>query len=276
MSLELEIRFEGDSPDLAEHRLSVARFATALDLLLRALRRTASAIITDTVEDLAHGKGGGTYAREARQLDLQIRTISAGSLVLNFQVTVTPQPDEPFLHVGDLPDRALSRMLDDIKAESMGKPRNRQVRKYLAELPKELGRQTYDLRSDGRSLRRVEFGETNLLDVPGELLAEAPEDPPRLQRLIGQISSVGFEPDDSFVGITYEETTMRLSATIEQVETALKIRGENVEVAVLVQGEDKKLLWLRPAKVPLSVPDADERIEHIHENWHETLDELSK
>jgi hypothetical protein len=268
MSLELEIKFEGEAPDLAEHRLSVARFGEALNLLLQALRRTASAIITEAVEHPAYGRRGGKYAEQASQIDLQIREIGAGSLVIGFETAMTPGPGEQVELFADFPEKVLAKVLDDIDAEVRGELRNYRVRRYLTALPADIRHQTYSLRTDGKSLRVVEFGESHLPEVPKE--------PPKLYRLIERLTSVGFDPGGCFVGITSDGRTLKASATNDQVDVALQLRTEDVEAAVLVHGNSSRLLWLRRAKTPLPVPDPAERIRYLHSEWHETLEELSK
>lgn len=112
MKTTLSIRWDGDSPDLVEHQLSLSAWLEPLGLLLKSVRRTASRILQDALDDPDAGRRGGRYAKAAQQIDLQITAIQAGSTDVHFAVTggvadaqVGLFPQLP----GDLPTQALAR-----------------------------------------------------------------------------------------------------------------------------------------------------------------------
>ncbi len=72
METQLKIVWDGDTPGLAQHRLSLAEFGPALNRMLIAMRRIASGIVTQAQEGGDTGLRGGRLAKLASQLDLEI------------------------------------------------------------------------------------------------------------------------------------------------------------------------------------------------------------
>jgi hypothetical protein len=63
---ELKIEWEGVAPGLADKRLSLSAFGEPLTILLAALRRIASNLVGDALEE----KNVGRFTNAARQLDI--------------------------------------------------------------------------------------------------------------------------------------------------------------------------------------------------------------
>ena len=76
--VELEITYDGNEPGLSEHRLSLSSFAEPLRLLLSALQRTASGIVSQALEDPDYGSRGGKLATDAKLLDLELEGVWDG------------------------------------------------------------------------------------------------------------------------------------------------------------------------------------------------------
>src|SRR2546428_14159286 len=104
MATQLKIRWDGDVPGLAEHRLSVAEFGRSLTLLLTALRRIATQIVGTAVA-AEQPKRGGRFANLARQMDIEVVKIEGNSSGFDAIVSFYPPPNEMQLFA-DLVDRA--------------------------------------------------------------------------------------------------------------------------------------------------------------------------
>jgi hypothetical protein len=87
MKTTLSIRWEGDTPDLVEHQLSLSAWLEPMGLLLKSVRMTASRILQDALDDPDAGRRGGRYAKAAQQIDLRLTAIRAGSTDVCFLVT---------------------------------------------------------------------------------------------------------------------------------------------------------------------------------------------
>lgn len=189
MKTTLSIRWDGDTPDLVGHRLSLAAWLEPLALLLKSVRRTASRILQDALDDPEAGRRGGRYAKAAQQIDLQITSIHAGCTEVHCLITGGGSDAQGglFPHVpADLPARALFKILQDIEQESKGQLANALVRHYLRALPEGVRFHGYDLQQDGVSVKHVEVSDTRLPE-----LSPAPA---YLSKITGRVVAVGFEP----------------------------------------------------------------------------------
>jgi hypothetical protein len=265
MASEIKIRWEGDVPGIAEHRLSLAAFADPLNQLLAALRRIATQMVSTAVE---HERPKiGRFANLARQLDIEITSIEGNSTGFNGVVAYYQPPDELPLFA-DLPDRAVTELLDSIERESKGQAANWAVRKYLSSLPPTVHRQTYELYENGVAKKRVEIGDFKLMEVPEEF--------PSLREVDGNIIGVGFEPGRSEVRMKSDSATANFDATDKQVEMALAIRKESVRSLGVYDGKRTRLLLIAKASEP-RFKITDEAIEeHIFKRWSGVFARLAK
>jgi hypothetical protein len=265
MASELKIRWDGDVPGVAEHRLSLAAFGEPLTQLLAALRRIATQMVGTAVER-EHPKIG-RFANLARQLDIEITSIEGDSTGFNGLVSFYQPPDELPLFA-DLPERAVTELLDSIERESKGQAANWAVRKYLSALPPTIHRQTYELHENGTSKKRVEIGDVTLMEVPEEF--------PSLREVDGTVIGVGFEPGRSEVRVKGASTTANFDASDEQVEMALTIRKENVRSLGVYDGKRARLLLIAKASAP-RFKVTDEAIEeYIFKRWGGVFARLAK
>lgn len=263
MASELKIRWDGDAPGLAEHRLSLGQFGNALASLVQALRRIATQMI-----GTAQGENpkSGRFANLARQIDIQIEQIEGNSTGFNAIVSFEPPPEMLPLFA-DLPGRATAELLDFIERESKGQPSHWAVRNYLSALPRGVRRQVYDFKENGFT-KHVEFGDIHLAEIPGEL--------PSLREHEGVVVGVGFEPGKSEVRIKGDSSTYPLEATNEQVETALMMRKEKVRILGVNDGKRTRLLSIVDANKPrFEISDAAVE-EHIFKRWNAVLARLAQ
>ncbi len=265
MAAEIKIRWDGDVPGLDQHRLSLAAFADPLNQLLLALRRIATQIVSLAVEH--ERPKTGRFANLARQLDIEITSIEGNSTGFN-GVVAFYQPPEELPLFADLPDRAVTELLDSIERESRGQATNWAVRKYLTSLPRAVHRQVYELHENGTTKKRVEIGDINLTEVPGEF--------PSLRELDGSVVGVGFEPGKSEVRMKSESATATFDATDEQVERALEVRKEDVRSLGVYDGKRTRLLHIAKASEPRFQVTEEAVEEHIFGRWSGVFARLAK
>lgn len=277
--VELKITYDGAEPGLAEHRLSLSAFAEPLKLLLAALQRTASGIVSQALEDPTYGSRGGQLAADAKLLDLELVSVAEGSACPTFVCTTrpstgarAPHPTLPGMELGtlqrDLAADALRKLLGDIDAERSGHLRNFTARKYLQSIPRGVTRQRYTATSDGEILADVEFSAAMLPTTPQPL--------PRLTKITGTIASLGFEAGVTFIGLKTDARSLKCTATPEQVEAAVMLRAGRVVAAVLISGEKLTVVWLQSANASSDPPPLNETLRHLREDWSETLARLAR
>ncbi len=268
MSVELRITFDGTEPGLREHRLSLAAFAEPLRLLLLALQRTGSAIVSSALDDPSYGRRGGKLAKDASLLDLELVTIGEGSAAPSFLAVARTDPTNPPSPLySDLPARAVERLVRDIEAEAKGVLQNASVRRYLASLPAGVESQRYTARRDGTVFADAELGRATLPEVPREL--------PKLIQLRGSVIAVGFDPGTPFVSLRQDRRTLRCSATKELVDLAVSLRGGDVE-ATLLDSSEPRLLALRSAEGPSERRPLEATLALMDARWGQTLARLAQ
>lgn len=238
MDTRLRIKWGGSAPGINEHRLSLDGFVTSLDLLLRALRRIASNLLTEAAGDAATGR----LHRDAKLLDIEISGVVEGSVGLESVVTLSAPRGMNLDLLENLSLRATHSLFDAIEGEAKGKYINQAVRKYLKSLPDGLTWQEYDFQSNGTQ-RSVVIGEVNLPEQPLDL--------PYLRTGVGQVVGVGFEPGEPFVRFSIDDKSITATATDELVERALDLREKSVEAFLVVTDKSTRLLSMRDLEVEL-------------------------
>jgi hypothetical protein len=264
MASELKIRWDGDIPGIAEHRLSLDAFAKPLDLLLAALRRIATQMVGSAIEN--EYPKSGRFANIARWIDIEVRNVAKGSSGIDALVVFHNPPDELNLW-GDIPSRATIELLDAIEAESRQQLRNSAVRNYFRALPATLNRQVYEY-TNGTATKRVEVGRIDLTTLPPDL--------PYLKELEGYVVGVGFEPGKPEVRIKTEAMTTSLVSTSEAVDHALNLRNDRVRTLSVHIASRARLIGLNRSTDPRFVftPEAVE--EHIFKRWDVLLERLAQ
>jgi hypothetical protein len=267
MTTKLTIRWDGEAPGLGTHALSLAAWHDALGKLLAAVRRTASGMVKEALDDPEYGAKGGRLAKRAGEIDLQLVAVRDGCVNIDFQCTIPPQPGQQDLFLEELPERALDRVLDDIEHEARGEPRSAPVRKFLQAFPSGVTVQDYTLEVNGQVRKRVTVGETRLAAAPAQLVG--------LRRLIGFIIAVGFEPGSPSITVKTPAGQVRCQASEAQVELALGLRSREI-VAMVVMADPARLVWLADKESPPVIPDGKARTETFSSRWAHTLDLLSR
>ncbi len=276
MTIELKITYDGTEPGLEDHRLSISSFGRPLELLLAALRRTASAIITQAIDDPAYGSKGGKLASDAKLLDLELDKIDGGCVTPTFICVARPSPSPipgqvpiPFETLTlNLAQMAVDRLIRDIDAERSGRMCNAAARKYLFAMPAGVTTQRYTAMRDGEVFANISFSNATLAEMPAQL--------PRILRVSGNVTGVGFEPGASFVSLKNENArTFKCFATSEQVNSAIALRGGPV-IAAILESAKTSLIWLRNADVAVRRPSVEETAQYAREEWGHTLEVLAR
>lgn len=270
--VRLLLRFEGDTPSLRSHRLSIDEFGEPLRQLLVAYRRIASALVSEAVGDPEYGKAGGKYAEQAKVIDLEIDRITHDSPVevdLVCRVSTPPSATYPLFQNGLLV-RAGEVLIRSLDAESKGELRNAAVRKFLKSLPENIKQQDYELwqgdeRLDGATI--IDLSLSNLPDIPSL---------PYLERIVGTVVGVGFEPGPIEVRIRDGATIALMSATSPQVEASLKLRGAPVIAMIVRKGNTARLLWIRHQNDPIPSFSHIDTTKFVSERWDEVLKRLAQ
>ncbi len=264
MDSKLDITWDGLVPGLSDHRISIDAFGESLTLLLGALRRIASNMFRDAVEEGPATRG--PFKKGTGFLDLEISEIKRASSGFGAVCVLHPPPGETSILIEDLTRRAGDALLSAIEQEAQGSPTDASVRKYLRSLPAGITGQRYDFQSNG-TRRSVVVGEMDIREASKPLA--------HLLNITGFVIAAGFDPGATSVTIKNEHRTLTCTATNEQVEAALGLRGESV-VAMVVSGNRTRLLNLRRADKELP-PLADTETERIlFGKWDNLLRKLAQ
>lgn len=98
---------------------------------------------------------------------------------------------------------------------------------------------------------------------------------PRLVEFVGQIASVCFDKPKIIIrDVNGEEHICQ--ATRELIDRAIDLRHERVAGKMLIRPDMKRLLILRDASQPESIPNQTERDRHLFEKWDGTLRKLAE
>lgn len=269
METKLTIRWDGDLPSLKKHRLSLDAWLVPLQTLLRAMRRTASAMVVEAV-DPQYGTGGGRFAHAAERIDLELEAVTDGCVTIRCFVAGDDSPQAPLFPGNDLPTRAAARLLEDIEAEASGKIQSFMAREYLKSLPTGVTQHDYDLSQGGTKVKTVH--------VQGTLASEIPAEMPKLLHVRGKVAAVAFEPSSVTIRADVEEGR-RITARCpeELVDKAIALRHSDVVALVSAGiGNRCRLVWIRDAAEHRQVPGADDRAQALSEAWSTTLAILAR
>jgi len=232
--IQLKIKWDGPVDGLEHHRLSVALFGRPLQLLLAAVRRTATNKLRQA---RSHTRAEvGRFRAEAEHIDIQIEKIVEASTGIEGVVTVrVPEGQQLFWPEG-LAEEAIEESLIDLEKESRGIQRNGPIRRYLRSLPQTLTSQDYWLTVNGAA-KKFHIGE---VDIGKEW-----EPAPHLIEVRGQIIGVGFEPGRPFVRIKQDDSEVSLWSNTANVDVALQSRGREVRALAVVRTSGKHLLRIQ-------------------------------
>lgn len=263
MTTELEIKFDGETPAIRAHRLSIGELGEPLRLLLAALRRTATLMAKNAIDDGTKNPGG-RYTVLAAGLDLQISAIKDGCVRIVTEATHTPGPKQNaemwFTR------EAVTRLLEDIEHEAHDRPRSIVARAYLASLPPSVSTQEYVCRQDGEVVKEVSIGKVT---IPAP-----PADAPRVLRRVCAVAGAQWDSDHESVTLVVDEKRTRFTASAELVERALAMRNTTVRATVL-DAKVPRLLRLDAVDAPDGMP-AERITGHIMERWAGVLERLAK
>lgn len=267
MATHLTIRWDGTAPGLQEHALSLSAWLEPLGHLLTAVKRVASGIVTEALDDPDYGIRGGRLSKQVELLDLQIVRIGSGSAQLHLECVLPPPPGQQDMFWKELPRRSLERVVNSIDQESRGNISNSVVRKFLSTLPEGVTTQEYLVESDGQQVVSVKIESVHVFQPAAPLAG--------LRRLAGHVVGVGFEPGNSTISLKVDGKTLTFAASGEQVDKAIGLRGGAV-VAMCATGTKPRLIWLSGVgDVPMA-PDRAALTDWALKRWARTLEILSQ
>lgn len=260
-----EIVLDGGVRGLPDHRLSLVTFAKSLELLSKALLRTANQIVKE-----AAGSRGPVTA-EARLVDFEVETLHRNCVRIAGEITADVPPGNNFPLFDALAGRTALSFLNHVANEVKGVPSSKEVRKYLQSLPSGLVAHKYRATVDGVE-HEVEAANARIVHptlMPGGLLTG-----------VGEVSGVHFAPDPDAVVILLKGGHIRAYAPADLVARALELRGCLVRVMILVDRRESRpsyrLLWIRVADAHPEAIAPERRTEMILARWPETLRELAQ
>ena len=238
MAVELKVRWDGEAPGLAEHRFSVLALGKALNELHRALRTAATRLETGKDPNLAP-PGRGKYTNRARALDVQIKSVEDGCVLLGMDVVMG---DDRQLQVvdDDLAERAVVEVLEAVKSHkalAVG---------YLRALGSGVTEHSYHAtRADGTPL--VSEFSLGLVDMDETTVT------PALIELSCTVEGVTFSAGKEAVILRDAEYgRVKAAAKAAQVERAIALHKAEapVEARVFQLADGYRLLSLRDASTP--------------------------
>lgn len=232
MTTEIRITFEGTTPGVSAHRLSLSLFADALGYLATALQRTASAEVSQADE----AKTRGNIAAPAKLLDLELIAVEDNCVSVRMEAVSREFFGPQVAAQEELTTRASLRLLEEIEAECAGTGQSRVARKFLQRLPDGLLKQKYRLTRDGQTIKEFSVGSIEALK---------PRNYPRVTLLRGQIVAVGFPPGTTSLAMRSGDRRITIGIEPDQIDDVLALRGCVVRVAARVSGSESSLLWIR-------------------------------
>lgn len=271
MTIELKVRFEGSTPGLSEHRLSLSEFQDALANLLQAVRRTATNLEQEATEVVPTYTG--RYTKSASRLDLQILGVNAGSAEVCFALESTPLPNDNYgLFEWDYLTNTMERFLDHVENESRGRRSSASVRKFLSSLPEGVSKQAYELTKDNQALKSLVIGDVNLVE-------DSAFEGSRLLSAQGIVAGVYFAEDGQGVSIDLKGDGNHIKSvkcSPEYAEKALSFRGREVFAQIVKNSKGSRLVTLWLADSPPEEHSTSRRLNRIMSDWDETLKGLAK
>jgi len=261
VDVEFRVSFDGLAFGLPENRLSLTAFAEPLALLLSALQRTASQIVSSALDNSEYGNRGGKFAAQAKLLDLELVSLGKGSAEPVFACTTSIPAGGQALLVPDLAIQSTERLARDLAEEAKGTMRNAAARKYLRSIPREVTKQRYTVSVDGKVIFVTSFGSA--------VLASAPPVLGHLVRRSARVVGVGFEP--ATVRLKIDGRAHTFAATEGHVEIALANRHRDVTVAIVDDGDHSRIIWVRPAEDDVPAVSLESTVAHLKMAWGETL-----
>lgn len=269
MATRLKIIWDGDVKGLSEHRISVSAFGFAITRLNQVLRRIASSLVKNAISSTERTLQG-RYADEAKNIEIEIAAIEAGSGGISALVTFTPSPMYQFSVFGNLDELATLEFIESVEKESQGIMRDASVRKYLHALPPGLISQKYIAEDESGAQLRAP------LEISTLHLAELPKTTACLTKHHGNIVAIGFEPGKTEVRLKRTDgKTVILAATKEQVLAAWELRDSNVK-ALAVSAGRYRLVSLKSADEADFEVTAEQVNAQIFQKWDELLRRLAQ
>ncbi len=267
LPVELKIRFDGLAPGLKNHRISLIAFHGTFTKLLAALQHTADRVGGKNTS-IQRIKIGG----EGKKFDLQLKAISDGCVNLTFDVVPVTLEDLNTDEFHASAKKTIEKFIEDVQAVWYGSnpaSENRGVRQFLNSLPSGVESQDYTAQIGGEVIRSLSLKKTEQKQNLEQSML------PRLVEFVGKIVSVRFDKPKIVIRDAIDKEH-NCQATRELIDLAVDLRHERVAGKMLIRPDLKRLLILRDASQPESIPNQTDRDRHLFEKWGGTLRKLAE
>ena len=264
-TIEIRIRFDGETAGLREHRLSIAAFNQPLGLLLKAFRRAVDAVADSGNIGQERSR---RFGKHAEHFDLQLTSIADGCVQLGFTCVVGEANGSfPAIQAREAVDRVVNTIAREARGQSTGSP---SIRRYLESLPPGVTSQKYQGLMNGQVIAQVELGSPTAIE-------KRRSSPPRVVTIRGRVTAVTFDTEYGQVRIRQLSGPLyRCRATSELVDQAVELRRTTVVAKLLVRHELTTLLSVYPESKPPVPLNPEERVQHIVQQWDGTLRRLAE
>ena len=267
--VELILRFDGTTPGLSEHVLSLSAFKKSLPLLLAAVQKTVD-IVTGTPEVEAERRKA---AAKGKDLDLQIVSVGDGSLTLKLALVLGIASEPSLLPIDfftDIAARTAERFTEDVKAEWENRGTRESIRRYMVALPRGIDEQDYDAVANGTVLKSVKLSTREVVEELRQMV-------PRTKEIHGSVYGVTFDESTGRVKLRDATGVIHSCRAMPQViEMAVRLRKASVSGMILCHNEEKRLLTIRESGLPRSTMTQVERSAFLVEHWKEALQRLAE
>ncbi len=270
--LRLTITFRGTGAGLEHQRLRIDSFGPALVEMQRAYRRIAQSLIRDAANNERASGDTGRFNRFVRDLAWEIDTISHNSPVqvaLACPVPLVPVGDTFSMFTESIMDRAADELMDALRSEADGIPRNAAVRSYLSVLPEGVSNQVYRMEKLTGDIRETDLG---IIDRPA-----LDVDYPSFVRRRATVVGLHFPPAHPEVRLQpHVGLAFTSSASNELVDRALEYRSEEMTGLFLKNGKKFQALWLDPGATEREPPPRDVLDAYFARRWGDVLRALAE
>ena len=162
--MKIKIRFDGDTPGLAEHKLSLFHFGEPLLHIAKGMRGTASGLIMNALGP-EHGAKGGTLAKNATHIDVLLSDIEKGCAIPCMEVSWDPPAGANEDLFENLDVRVAKSFFSALKSEAEGERVSWWARQVLESLPADAQVRQFSLYDDDELIDEFEYSPDNMEEV---------------------------------------------------------------------------------------------------------------
>jgi hypothetical protein len=269
--IEFRIRFDGATPGLPEHRLSIGAFHSSLTKLLRALRVTA--------DEVGNDRRRARTGKVGKLFDLQLTQIEDGCVNLMCKIVAEKTDEMSVDQHAKLQIETVTRFMAGLESEwrtSAGS--DTVIGRYLKSLPEGVVTQEYEGTAGGVTIGKIAL--SNRIAAFPDHDEDFRRTAPRLRQVVGMISVIKFgapgAKDGKIVLKSMEGPTYSCLAAPRLLDFAAQAYKGSVVAQVLVRHDLNRLISLRDAHSLFDRMSKDDRHKHLTDRWSQTLQRLGE